>query len=240
MPTTNSDIAILEFRPGPGGDEAEIWLNDLMNMYVRYANKVGWKVNQLDANVVQIRGFDAYNQLKFETGTHRVQRIPVTEKHGRIHTSTAAIVVLPQVSSNEIKINPDEVEMTATRAGGHGGQNVNKVSTAVHLRHKPTGITIDVRQERSQQQNREIAMDILRSKLWEIEDEKRTSQITGARAVIGQAKRADKIRTYNYARNQIKDHRLESVSFNNLDKMMQGDIEDLMLELTALDDIKKD
>ena len=235
MPTTNSDIAILEFRPGPGGEEAEIWLNDLMNMYVRYANKVGWKVNQLDANVIQIRGFDAYNQLKFETGTHRVQRIPVTEKHGRIHTSTAAVVVLPQVSSNEIKINPVDVEMTATRAGGHGGQNVNKVSTAVHLLYKPTGITIDVRQERSQQQNREIAMDILRSKLWEIEDEKRTSQLTGARAVIGQAKRADKIRTYNYARNQVKDHRLESTSFNNLDKMMQGDIEDLMLELTSLD-----
>lgn len=235
MPTTNSDIAILEFRPGPGGDEAQIWVNDLMNMYVRYANKVGWKVNQLDADVIRINGFDAYNQLKFETGTHRVQRIPVTEKHGRIHTSTAAIVVLPQISSNEIKINPDEVEITATRAGGHGGQNVNKVSTAIHLNHKPSGIIIDVRQERSQQQNREIAMDILRSKLWEIEEEKRSFQITGARAIIGQAKRADKIRTYNYARNQIKDHRLESVSFNNLDKIMAGDLEDLLLQLSILD-----
>lgn len=236
MPTTNSDIAILEFRPGPGGQEAEIWLNDLMNMYVRYANKVGWKVNQLDANVIQIRGFDAYNQLKFETGTHRVQRIPVTEKHGRIHTSTAAVVVLPQINSNEIKINPDEVEITASRAGGHGGQNVNKVSTAVHLVHKPTGITIDVRQERSQQQNREIALDILRSKLWEAEEDKRTSAITGARSVIGQAKRADKIRTYNYARNQVKDHRLESISFNSLDRIMQGDLEDLLLNLSVLDE----
>ncbi len=236
MPTTNSDIAILEFRPGPGGEEASIWLNDLMNMYVRYANKVGWKVNQLDANVVQIKGFDAYNQLKFETGTHRVQRIPVTEKHGRIHTSTAAVVVLPQVSSNDIKINPDDLEISATRAGGHGGQNVNKVSTAIHLLHKPTNIVIDVRQERSQQQNREIAMDILRSKLWEIEDEKRGSLLSGARAIIGQAKRADKIRTYNYARNQVKDHRLESMSFNNLDRIMQGDLDDLLLNLSILEE----
>ncbi len=236
MPTTNSDIAILEFRPGPGGEEAGIWLNDLMNMYVRYANKVGWKVNQLDANVVQIKGFDAYNQLKFETGTHRVQRIPITEKHGRIHTSTAAVVVLPQVSSNDIKINPDDLEISATRAGGHGGQNVNKVSTAIHLLHKPTNIVIDVRQERSQQQNREIAMDILRSKLWEIEDEKRSSQLSGARAIIGQAKRADKSRTYNYARNQVKDHRLESMSFNNLDRIMQGDLDDLLLNLSILEE----
>lgn len=238
MPTTNSDVAILEFRPGPGGEEAAIWADDLMNMYVRYANKVGWKVSQLDDNVVRISGYDAYNQLKFETGTHRVQRIPVTEKHGRIHTSTAAVVVLPQISANEVRLNPDDVEISASRAGGHGGQNVNKVSTAIHLVHKPTGITIDVRQERSQQQNREIALDILRSKLWEIEEEKRSSQISGARAIIGQAKRADKIRTYNYARNQVKDHRLESVSFNNLDRLMQGDLDDLLLNLSVLDEVK--
>ena len=234
MPTINPNIAILEFHPGPGGQEAQIWANDLKNMYIRYANKVGWKVTELDDDIIKISGFDAYNQLQFENGTHRVQRIPVTEKRGRIHTSTAAVLVLPQINSNEIKINPDEVEITSSRAGGHGGQNVNKVSTAIHLVHKPTGITIDVRQERYQLQNREIAMDILRSKLWEIEESKKTSQITGAREAIGQAKRSDKIRTYNYSRNQVKDHRLEKLSFNSLDKIMQGDLEDLLLNLSVL------
>lgn len=237
MPTINSNVAILEFRPGPGGQESYLWLNDLLNMYVRYANKVGWKVNQIDDNIIKISGYDVYNQLKWETGTHRVQRIPLTEKHGRIQTSTAAIVVLPQITSHEITINPDDIEMTATRAGGHGGQNVNKVSTAVRVLHKPTGLTFSVREERSQQQNREIAMDLLRAKLWEIEEAKRTNQIGSARNSIGQADRADKIRTYNYARNQIKDHRINQ-DFN-LSKTLDGDLSDLLLELTILDETEK-
>lgn len=237
MPTVNPNIAVLEFRPGPGGQEAYIWLNDLMNMYVRYANKVGWKVGQIDDNIIQISGYDVYNQLKWETGTHRVQRIPVTEKRGRIQTSTAAIVVLPQITSHEININPDDIEITASRAGGNGGQNVNKVSTAIRLTHKPTGLTFSVRQERSQQQNREIAMNLLRAKLWEIEESKRTSQIGSARNSIGQADRADKIRTYNYPRNQVKDHRINK-DFN-LSKVMDGDLEDLLLELTVLDQPEK-
>lgn len=199
-------------------------------MYIRWSNKVGWKVNQLDDDVIKITGLDAYNQLKYETGTHRVQRIPVTEKHGRIHTSTAAVVVLPLITSNDTAFRPEDVEMTATRAGGHGGQNVNKVSTAVRLVHKPSGITISVRQERSQQQNREIALDILKAKLWAIEEEKRSSQIGSARSSIGQALRADKIRTYNYSRNQIKDHRLNK-DFN-LQKCLDGDLTDLIFELT--------
>jgi len=234
MPTINPNIAILEFRPGPGGEESLLWLQDLMNMYSRYANRVGWHVSQLDDNVIKISGFDAFNQLKYETGVHRVQRIPITEKRGRIHTSTAAIVVLPQITSHDIVINPDEVEMTATRAGGHGGQNVNKVSTAVRIVHKPTGLTFFVREERSQQQNREIAMDLLKAKLWAMEEEKKTSQIGTARSSIGLASRADKIRTYNFARNQIKDHRIDK-SFNNLDRMLQGELDDLLLELSALD-----
>ncbi|HAP37334.1 MAG: Peptide chain release factor 1 [Candidatus Shapirobacteria bacterium GW2011_GWE1_38_92] len=233
MPNINPNIAIMEFRPGPGGQESAIWLGDLQNMYVRYANKVGWKVSQVDDNVIQISGYDAFNQLKWETGTHRVQRVPVTEKKGRIHTSTAAIVVLPQISSKDIEINPNDLEITAARAGGHGGQNVNKVSTAVRLIYKPIGLNIFVRQERSQQQNREIAMDILRSKLWQIEEEKRSNQVGSARSAIGQALRADKIRTYNYARNQVKDHRIDK-SFN-LDKILAGDLKDMLLELTVLD-----
>ena len=233
MPTINPNIAVLEFRPGPGGQESYLWLNDLLNMYVRYANKVGWKVTQIDDSIIKISGFDAYNQLKWENGTHRVQRIPVTEKHGRIQTSTAAVVVLPQIDSQDIPLSMDDVEITATRAGGHGGQNVNKVSTAVRLTHKPTGLTFSVREERSQQQNREIALDLLRAKLWALEEEKRTSQIGSARSSIGQAMRADKIRTYNYARNQVKDHRIDK-SFN-LDKIINGDLTDMLLELTILD-----
>ncbi|MFA6602307.1 MAG: peptide chain release factor-like protein [Candidatus Shapirobacteria bacterium] len=231
MPTVDPNIAILEFRPGPGGEESYIWLQDLQNMYIRWSNKVGWKVNQLDDDVIKITGLDAYNQLKYETGTHRVQRIPVTEKHGRIHTSTAAIVVLPLITSNDTSFRAEDVEMTASRAGGNGGQNVNKVSTAVRLLHKPSGITISVRKERSQQQNREIALDILKAKLWAIEEEKRSSQIGSARSSIGQALRADKIRTYNYARNQIKDHRINKEF--NLQKTLDGDLGDLLFELTV-------
>jgi len=234
MPTVDPNIAILEFRLGPGGEESALWLSDLQNMYSRYANKVGWKVSQLDEDVIKISGLDAYNQLKLETGTHRVQRIPVTEKHGRIHTSTAAVVILPQVTSNDISFRPEDVEITATRAGGHGGQNVNKVSTAVRLVHKPTGITISVRQERSQQQNREIAINILKGKLWQIEEDKRNSGISSARSSIGQALRSDKIRTYNYARNQIKDHRLNKDY--NLQKCLDGDLGDLLFDLTVFSD----
>jgi len=233
MPTINPNHAVMEFRPGPGGEESILWMDDLMKMYVRYANKVNWRVSQIDENIIKISGTDTYNQLKWETGTHRVQRVPATEKRGRLQTSTAAIVVLPQIETFETNINPDDLEFTASRAGGKGGQNVNKVSTAVRLLHKPTGLNFSVRQERSQQQNREIALNLLKSKLWQIEEEKKTSQIGSARSSIGQALRADKIRTYNYPRNQIKDHRINKEF--NLQKTLDGDLFDLLLELTVLD-----
>ncbi len=237
MPNINPNIAIMEFYPGPGGQEATIWANDLMNMYIRYANKVNWKVSQIDDHIIQISGVDAYNQLKYEAGTHRVQRIPITEKRGRIQTSTASIAIMPQIESQEINFSMDDVIITACRAGGNGGQNVNKVSTAVHLVHKPTGLTFDVRTERYQLKNREIALKLLQNKLWQIEEEKRASQIAGGRSNISQSTRADKIRTYNYPRNQIKDHRLNK-SFNNLNEIMQGHLDDLLLELTVLDEKK--
>jgi peptide chain release factor 1 len=231
MPTINPNFAILEFYPGPGGQEAQIWANDLQNMYVRYSNKLGWKVKQIDNNVIQISGFDVFNQLKLETGTHRVQRIPITEKRGRLQTSTASIVVLPQISSKDIVIKPEDLDFQACRAGGNGGQNVNKVSTAVRITHKPSGVVVSARQERSQAQNREVAMNVLKAKLWQIEENKKNSRINQARSGISQSDRADKIRTYNYPRNQVKDHRINK-SFNNLDKIMQGDLEDLLLELS--------
>jgi len=234
MPTINSNIAIMEFHPGPGGQEASLWAQDLMNMYIRYANKVGWKVRQNDGFIIQISGFDAYNQLKYETGTHRVQRIPETEKRGRIQTSTASIAIMPQIDSKEVNFRMEDVTITACRAGGNGGQNVNKVSTAIHLVHKPTGLMFDVRTERYQQQNREIALELLKNKLYQMEEEKRTSQISAGRSGISQSGRADKIRTYNYPRNQVKDHRINK-SFNSLDSIMQGNLDDLFLELTVLD-----
>ena len=238
MPTLNPNIAIMEFYPGPGGQEATIWSNDLMNMYIRYANKVNWKVSQIDDHIIQISGFDAYNQLKYEAGTHRVQRIPITEKRGRIQTSTASIAIMPQIESKEINFSMDDVVITACRAGGNGGQNVNKVSTAIHLVHKPTGLMFDVRTERYQLKNREIALKLLQNKLCQIEEEKKAFQVAGGRANISQSTRADKIRTYNYPRNQIKDHRLDK-SFNNLDEIMQGHLDEIFLELTVLDE-KKD
>lgn len=232
MPTVNPDIAILEFRPGPGGDESYLWMDDLIKMYTSYARKVGWKVNIIDGNIIKISGVGAYDQLKWETGTHRVQRVPVTEKRGRIQTSTAAVVVLPQITSHDIVLNPEDVDMTASRAGGNGGQNVNKVSTAVRILHRPTGLTFSVRQERSQEQNRMVAMDLLRAKLWQIEEDKRVAANGSNRDKVGLAMRSDKIRSYNYPRNQIKDHRLNK-DFN-LSKCLDGDLTDLLLELSTL------
>ena len=236
MPNIDKNTILMEFRPGPGGQEATLWSEDLQNAYTRYANKVGWKISQIDDEVIQISGIDVYDQLKYETGTHRVQRIPVTEKKGRIHTSTASIVVYPQVKSSDIHLNPSDVDMTASRAGGKGGQNVNKVSTAVRLIHKPTGITISVRQERSQQQNRELGMQILASKLLQIEEDKKMASLASARSKLGHGDRSEKIRTYNYPRNQVKDHRINK-SFN-LEQVMSGDLTDMLLELTVLNDLE--
>ncbi len=201
----NSDVAILEFRAGPGGEEAKIWAKDLLRMYVRYANLLDWKVEQLDDNVIRIRGPQAFTKLQYEAGTHRVQRVPTTERQGRIHTSTATVAVLPDIPENEIQIRPEDLEWDFYRSGGKGGQNVNKVSSAVRLRHKPSGMVVQCQTERDQYQNRQVALSMLRAKLWEQEELENARVAGDARSIIGRGMRAEKIRTYNYPQNRVTD-----------------------------------
>lgn len=220
----------VEIRSAAGGDEAKIWANDLTRMYTRYAGKKGWKVNFIDESIIKVTGEGAYDELKYESGVHRVQRVPETEKRGRIHTSTATVAVLPQIKRGTIKINPSDLDIQFFRSGGHGGQNVNKVSTAVRLTHKPTGISVTSQQERSQVRNREIAEELLTSKLWEIEEEKKKQKIAGYRSAIGSGDRAEKIRTYNYPQNRVKDHRINK-SWQILDQIVDGDLSKVLKSL---------
>ena len=217
----NSDIAILEFRPGPGGEEAKIWASDLMRMYSRYSGYAGWKVEQLDDMVIRIRGREAFTKLQYEAGTQRVQRIPTTERHGRIHTSTATVAVLPEIPDNEVVIRPEDIEWDFFRSGGKGGQNVNKVSSAVRIRHKPSGIVVSAQTERDQYQNRQVALSMLRAKLWEQELVHREAALSDQRSVIGRGMRAEKIRTYNFPQNRVTDHRINK-SWYNLEDIING------------------
>jgi len=216
-----TDIAIMEFRQGPGGDEARIWAADLMRMYTRYANILGWKVEQLDDLVIRIKGAEAFTKLQYEAGTHRVQRIPTTERHGRIHTSTATIAVLPEIPENEIMVRPEDIEWDFYRAGGKGGQNVNKVSSAVRIRHTPSGIVVQCQTERDQYQNRQVALGMLRAKLWERQLLEREQSMSEQRSIIGRGMRSEKIRTYNYAQNRVTDHRINK-SWHNLEDIIEG------------------
>jgi len=226
----NSQVAYLEIRGATGGDEAKLWGNDLLRMYMRFAAKKGWKVIQMDEKTIRISGPGAFNALKNESGVHRVQRVPTTEKRGRIHTSTATVAILPEIKETEVQINPQDLEWSFTRAGGHGGQNVNKVSTAVRLIHKPTGIVAEAREERFQEQNRAIALSLLRSKLWEKQEEEKLRTIAGYRSAIGRGMRNEKIRTYNFPQDRVTDHRLGK-SWGKLELIVDGEL-DKVLELT--------
>lgn len=228
----NLQTIYLEVRGATGGDEAKIWASDLLRMYFRFAAKNNWKAAQVDESVLKITAPNPFSDFKNESGVHRVQRVPKTEKRGRVHTSTATVAVLPEITEREININPAELEIQFFRAGGHGGQNVNKVSTAVRLIHKPSGIVVTASTERFQEQNRANAMSILRAKLWERQEEEKLRTIAGYRSAIGRGMRAEKIRTYNFPQNRITDHRVKK-SFGNLEGVMEGNL-DKIFQFTKL------
>lgn len=216
----NPNVAIIETNPGVGGEEAKIWATNLLSSYIKFAQRRGFKVVFIDENVIEIKGEAVFNLFKNETGVHRVQRIPKTEKRGRIHTSTAVVLVLPQVSQMERQINESELEWQFYRSGGHGGQNVNKVSTAVRLTHKPSGIVVTCSTERYQLANRQIALQLLAAKLYQLEEEKRKGLIYSYVKEVGTGERAEKIRTYNFPQNRLTDHRIGK-SFHNLEDVIE-------------------
>jgi len=231
-PTSQTGSVIIEIRAAAGGEEAKIWADDLLEMYTRFTLAQNLKVIPIGNRIIKIKGKQAYPLLKNEAGVHRVQRVPVTESQGRIHTSTATVAILPEVKETEIAINPADIEIEFFRSSGAGGQNVNKVSTAVRLKHKPTNIVIESQTQRTQIQNRKIAEDILRAKLFEIEQEKKLSELSEARSAVGRGMRAEKIRTYNFPQNRVTDHRLKK-SWKNLDKILEGNLLPIVEQIKA-------
>ena len=240
---------ICEIRAGAGGEEAALFAGTLFRMYTMYAERKHWKLEVLNENETGLGGYKeisfmitgkgVYSRLKFESGVHRVQRVPDTEASGRIHTSTATVAVLPVVEDVEIEINPADIKMEVFRSSGAGGQHINKTSSAVRLIHEPTGIVVECQTERSQFQNRDNAMRMLRTKLYEIEKQKQDSEISNARkSQVGSGDRSEKIRTYNYPQGRITDHRI-GMSIYQMENFLNGDIDEMIDNLIAADRAEK-
>lgn len=252
---SNADIAgtanaIIEIRGGAGGDEAKIWASDLMRMYTRYAATKNLKVELIDDLVFKVRGqvqlpvwnvdatgemqdsgttetVAAYKLFRYDSGVHRVQRVPSTEAAGRIHTSTASVAVLPEVTAAAVEIREEDLEWSFMRAGGAGGQSVNKTNSAVRLVHRPSGLVVNARQERKQAQNRQIALELLRGQLWQIEEDKKQAALGEARSNIGRNMRAEKIKTYNFPQSRVTDHRIHH-SWHHLFAVLEGDLDEVL------------
>lgn len=247
-PNDDKDV-IVEIRPAAGGEEAALFAGDLLRMYIRYAERKGWKIEMLNMQETGIGGYSdvsfsvkgkgAYSQLKFESGVHRVQRVPATESGGRIHTSTATVAVLPEAEDVEVEINPNDIEMDVYHSSSAGGQNVQKVATAIRLVHKPTGLIVTCQDERSQLQNKEKAFRILRSKLYERELQMRTEARTETRrSMVGTGDRSEKVRTYNFPDGRVTDHRI-GLTIYNIPGILDGDIQAFIDALTTADQAEK-
>ena len=247
-PNANKDV-IVEIRAGAGGEEAGLFVANLFRMYSRYAQSKKWKLNLISTNpsgvggfrevVFEVKGKGAFSQLKYERGVHRVQRVPETEASGRIHTSTATVAVLPAIEEIELKISQDDIRMDLFHAGGAGGQNVNKVTTAVRITHLPTGIVVICQDERSQLKNKTKAMAVLRARIFDQKQRKQTDEIDKQRKKqVGTGERSEKIRSYNFPQDRVTDHRLNS-AFHNLPQIMDGDIKDIIEALLAQEQISQ-
>jgi peptide chain release factor 1 len=239
------DKAIVEIRPGTGGEEAALFARDLFRMYTRYAERKGWDVeiaemHETDLGGVKeavffVKGKNAYSILKYESGVHRVQRVPITESGGRIHTSTATVVVLPEIEEKDIEIRPEDLKIETFRASGHGGQYVNKTESAVRITHIPTGIVVSCQNERSQYQNKQTALRILRARLYQLQKEQLEKELSQKRkSQIGTGERSEKIRTYNFPQNRVTDHRINYTSYR-LQEILDGDLDEIIAKLIEHD-----
>jgi peptide chain release factor 1 len=239
-PNDAKDV-IVEVRAGTGGDEAGLWAGDLFRMLTRYAERLGFQTETMDATdgsyTFEVRGDGAFSRFKYEGGTHRVQRVPATESQGRIHTSTATVAVLPEAEEVEVDIDPNDLEIDVYRSSGPGGQSVNTTDSAVRITHKPTGLVVSMQDEKSQLQNRERAMKVLRARLYEQKVAEQQAELAAdRRAQVGTGERAEKIRTYNFPQRRVTDHRVDGLTVHNLEAVLAGELEDVT---GALQDAEK-